>query len=239
MTPTRPSEAVLHHHVHAVGVVLHAVHVLARTVEVLAGHLAARRERIEDVAEDILPLLVLVVGVIAVAALHADGRIAARNEQARRAVDLPGVLPAPHRHHAHERRIFGIGREVEPRAREVLDVGGDALAIDTVHEEPQRVAAADRAAELHAPAQQRGVVLLHHVQFQLLAARLRKRCAEYAAALLEHEIHDFGGYFLRRYDEVAFVFAVFVIDDDHYFAVAEIFDNLFHTIQNRAFCHFV
>ena len=57
MTPTRPSEAVLHHHVHAVGVVLHAVHVLARTVEVLAGHLAARRERIEDVAEDILPLL--------------------------------------------------------------------------------------------------------------------------------------------------------------------------------------
>ena len=87
--------------------------------------------------------------------------------------------------------------------------------------------------------QQRGVVLLHHVEAEFGAAVLRKRCAEYAAALLEHEIHDFGGYFLRRYDEVAFVFAVFVIDDDHYFAVAEIFDNLFHTIQNRAFCHFV
>ena len=72
-----------------------------------------------------------------------------------------------------------------------------------------------------------------------VVAFLRQRGAQHAAALLEHEIHDFGGYFLRRYDEVAFVFAVFVIDDDHYFAVAEIFDNLFHTIQNRAFCHFV
>ncbi len=28
-------------------------------------------------------------------------------------------------------------------------------------------------------------------------------------------------------------FAVFVIDDDHYFAVAEVFDNLLYTIQNR------
>ena len=32
---------------------------------------------------------------------------------------------------------------------------------------------------------------------------------------------------------------VFVVDDDHYPAVAEIFNNLFYTIQNRAFCHFV
>ena len=40
--------------------------------------------------------------------------------------------------------------------------------------------------------QQRSVVLLHHVQFQL-AARLRKRCAEHAAAVGEHEIDDFGG----------------------------------------------
>ena len=137
MTPTCSTEAVLHHHVHAVGVVLHAVHVLARTVEVLAGHLAARRERIEDVAEDILPLLVLVVGVIAVAALHADGRIAARNEQARRNVDLPGGLPAPHRHHAHERRIFGIGREVESRTRHAQCVYRDDYQFE------QRIVASD------------------------------------------------------------------------------------------------
>ena len=88
-------------------------------------------------------------------------------------------------------------------------------------------------------AQQRGVVLLHHVEAQLGAAFLRQRGAQYAAALFEHEIHDFGGDLLRGDDEVALVFAVLVIDDDHRLAVAEVLDNLLHTIQNRVFCHFV
>lgn len=84
-------------------------------------------------------------------------------------------------------------------------------------------------------AQQRGVVLFHHVEPQFGAPLLRQRGAEHAASLLEHEVHDFGRDFLRRDDEVAFVLAVFVVDDDHYPAVAEIFNNLFYTIQNRAF----
>ena len=122
---------------------------------------------------------------------------------------------------------FGVGQRADRRGAVVDRDARSAVVAQQV----------DRHGE--GRAQQRGVVLLHHVKAEFGAAVLRKRCAEYAAALLEHEIHDFGGYFLRRYDEVAFVFAVFVIDDDHYFAVAEIFDNLFHTIQNRAFCHFV
>ena len=97
------------------------------------------------------------------AALHADGRIAARKEETRREGDLCGGLPAPHRHRPDARFVARAGREVEPRAREVLDVGGDALAIDTVHEEPQRVAAADRAAELHAPTRERGVAFPRQV----------------------------------------------------------------------------
>ena len=88
-------------------------------------------------------------------------------------------------------------------------------------------------------AQQRGVVLLHHVETQFGTAFLRQRGAQYAAALLEHEIHDFGGDLLRGDDEIALVFAVLVVDDDHRFAVAEVFDNLLYTIQNRVFCHFV
>jgi hypothetical protein len=85
--------------------------------------------------------------------------------------------------------------------------------------------------------QQRSVVLLHHVQFQLLAARLRKRCAEHAAAVGEHEIDDFGGDFLGGDDEIALVFAVFVVDDDHDPALAEILDSLFDRIENSVLSH--
>ena len=70
-------------------------------------------------------------------------------------------------------------------------------------------------------AQQRGVVGLHHVEFELGATLLRKRCAEHAAALLEHEVDDLGGDLLGGDDEVALVLAVFVVDDDHHLAVAD------------------
>ncbi len=88
-------------------------------------------------------------------------------------------------------------------------------------------------------AQQRGVVGLHHVEFEFGATLLRKRRAEHAAALLEHEVHDFGRDLLRGDDEVAFVFAVFVIDDDDDFAVAEVLDDLFNAVQYRAGSHCV
>ena len=60
---------------------------------------------------------------------------------------------------------------------------------------------------------------------------LGERCAEHAAAFVEHEIDDFGRDLFGGDDEVAFVFAVFVVHDDHDLAVAEIFDGLFDAIQ--------
>ena len=161
--------------------VLHAVHVLARTVEVLGGHLAARGERVEDVAEDILPLFVLVGRIVALAALHAHRRVAARHEQARREVDLPGGLHAPHGHHAHERGIRGVGREVEPRTGQILDIGGDALTVDAVHEHAEPVAALDRAAQLHAPPEERrGGILRYFIHVRVAE---HGRSAEVAAAV--------------------------------------------------------
>ena len=91
-------------------------------------------------------------------ALHADGRIASRDEQTRGQVDLGRGLPSPHGHGLNLVGVLRIGREVEPRAGQVLDIRGDALAVDAVHKEPQGLRHLDRAAELHAPSQQRGVV---------------------------------------------------------------------------------
>ena len=85
--------------------------------------------------------------------------------------------------------------------------------------------------------EQRGVVLLHHVQFELGATLLRQRCAQDATALLKHEIHDLGGDLFRGDDEIALVFAVLVIDDDDDFSVAEVLDDLLHAIEHRLLCH--
>ena len=122
---------------------------------------------------------------------------------------------------------FGIGQRAD-RCGAVVDRDARGAVV------AQQV---DRHGERRA--QQRGVVLLHHIEAQLGAAFLRQRGAQYAAALLEHEIHDLGSDLLRGDDEVALVFAVLVVDDDNGFADAEVFDNLLYTIQNRVFCHFV
>jgi hypothetical protein len=37
-----------------------------------------------------------------------------------------------------------------------------------------------------------------------------------------HEINDLGGHLFGRTDQIAFVFAVFVVDDNYHFAVADI-----------------
>ena len=80
-------------------------------------------------------------------------------------------------------------------------------------------------------AEQRSVVRLHHVEFELCAALFGKRSTQHTATVLEHEIDDFGRHLLGCYDEVAFVFPVFVIDDDDDFSLAEILDGFFYRIQ--------
>ena len=88
-------------------------------------------------------------------------------------------------------------------------------------------------------AQQRGVVLFHHVEPQFGAPLLRQRGAEHAASLLEHEVHDFGRDFLRRDDEIALVLTVLVVDDDYHLTLSEVIDDLLDAIQYALRCHLV
>ena len=78
--------------------------------------------------------------------------------------------------------------------------------------------------------EQRGVVLLHHVEPQFVAALLRERGAQHAAPLVQHEVDHLGGDLLGGDDEVALVLAVLVIDDDDHLAVAEVLDDLLDAI---------
>ena len=60
----------------------------------------------------------------------------------------------------------------------------------------------------------RRVLLDHRVEVQLVATLLRERDADETAPLTGHEIDSGGGDVLGREAEVAFVLAVFVVDDD-------------------------
>ena len=67
----------------------------------------------------------------------------------------------------------------------------------------------------------------HHRDVQLLEALARHRHADQAAAVAGHEVDRLGRDELRRDREVAFVLAVFVIDDDDEAAVAVLLDRFF------------
>ena len=64
----------------------------------------------------------------------------------------------------------------------------------------------------------------HQRKGKLVAALLGQRQADQAAAVLGHEVDGFGRYFFRRHREVAFVFAVFVVDQDDLPALADFFE---------------
>ena len=92
------------------------------------------------------------------------------------------------------------------------DAGGDAfLRLDRNGE-----------GRLHALA----VFARHHVEFERARAITRHGEADQAAAMLGHEVHLRGRRKLRRDDEVAFVLAVFGVDEDVHPPVARLFDDL-------------
>ena len=74
-------------------------------------------------------------------------------------------------------------------------------------------------------------------QIQLLAAFQGDGCAEHATGMLEHEVYLFGGDLLSGDDQVAFVLAVFVIDNDHELASSEVLNGFLYGVQFRLFCH--
>jgi hypothetical protein len=80
----------------------------------------------------------------------------------------------------------------------------------------------------------RRLVVAHHQrQVELAAALLGQRQADQSAAPLGHEVDRFGRAVLGGNDEVAFVLAVFLVDQDHHAAGTHVGDD----IENRADAH--
>ena len=67
----------------------------------------------------------------------------------------------------------------------------------------------------------------HQRQMQLVAAIFGERQADQPARILRHEIDGFRRDFFGGHREVAFVFAVFVVDEDNHPPLADVFDSLF------------
>ncbi len=111
---------------------------------------------------------------------------------------------------------FGVDRS-EDGARAVGrgDSGGDAFA---------RV---DRLGE--GSAEGGGVVGTHQGKAQVVAPFGCERQADESAAMSGHEVDDLGSDLFRRDGEVAFIFAVFVVNDDQDAAGA----NFFHSFGYR------
>ena len=67
----------------------------------------------------------------------------------------------------------------------------------------------------------------HQREIQFVAALLGESQADQAAAKLGHEVDGFGSDFLGGHGEVAFVFAVFIVDEDDHASLANFFDGFF------------
>jgi len=68
----------------------------------------------------------------------------------------------------------------------------------------------------------------HEWEVEFFTALLGEREADEAAAELGHKVDGFGSNFLGGQGKVAFVFAVFVVDEDDHAALADFFDGFFY-----------
>ena len=67
---------------------------------------------------------------------------------------------------------------------------------------------------------------------QLVATFFGQRQTDQAAGMTGHEVDDLWSDFLGRADEIAFVLAVFVVNDDDHAAVADVGDGFVNS-RNR------
>ena len=77
-----------------------------------------------------------------------------------------------------------------------------------------------------------GVVLNLMGQVQFLTAFYGDGCAEHATGIFQHEVHLFGRDLLGGDDQVAFVLAVLVVDDNHEFAGLEVLYGFIDSIES-------
>ena len=79
--------------------------------------------------------------------------------------------------------------------------------------------------------QHRGVVLYLFGQVEFFASADGDGSAEHSPCMFQHEVYFFGSDQFRRDDEVALVFAVFVIHNDDKFSFLEVFYSFIDAVQ--------
>ena len=121
-------------------------------------------------------------------------------------------------------QVFGLGVTGHGGLHGARTVGGRDAGGDTV-------AGLDGHGEGRAMG--RAVALGHRRQAQSLAALAGQRQADQAAAVLGHEVDGFGRHMVGGDHEVAFVLAVFLVDQDHHAAGGQ----FGHQLGNRGDGH--
>src|SRR5260370_11871291 len=75
----------------------------------------------------------------------------------------------------------------------------------------------------------------HEREVKFVAALFGERQADQAATVLGHKVDGVGGDFFGGHGEVAFVFAVLVVDEDDHAALADLFDGFFDGSEHFRF----
>ncbi len=81
-------------------------------------------------------------------------------------------------------------------------------------------------------AEERRVAIGHGTKLEAIGDLRSERRAKNSAAVAGDEVHRLGGRLFGGHDEVAFVLAILVVDDDHDTSGANLVDRLFHRIQD-------
>jgi hypothetical protein len=71
----------------------------------------------------------------------------------------------------------------------------------------------------------------HQRQLQLLTVFLGQGQTYQSAPITRHEVDILRRYQAGRHHQIAFVFPVFIVHDNHHFSLAKIFNNFFYGIQ--------
>src|SRR5215204_3185788 len=79
---------------------------------------------------------------------------------------------------------------------------------------------------------QRCIIVNHQVEPELLAAVLDQGCANQASTMRAHKIDDLGSCVYSCSDKIAFVFTVFVINNNNKLAIFYIFYSTFDRIEH-------
>src|SRR5207237_3877235 len=155
---------------------------------------------------------------------HAGGVAAREPREIHRRLGVAGASQHAALHRAQREHV--AGRD---------EIGGGHLRIDEsadgdgaiVGRDARRDAAACIHADRGGRAHRRRVLDHHHAELQLVPTLAEHRHAHKAARVRDHEVHGLGGDLVGGHDEVAFVFAVLVVDDDEDPTLPDLLDRLF------------